>query len=97
MTIPATSAVMMVMRMLCVSMAGFGGAVGVASCLMNTYRIRYKKGMSGMSLVEADSVNGFQPTCDTYLFKREGEIVAAVPKAVVVSVERIDTGRDNEL
>ena len=64
---------------------------------MNTYRIRYKKGMVGLNLVEADSVNGFQPTCDTYLFKREGKIVAAVPKAVVVSVEMVDTGRDVDL
>ena len=59
---------------------------------MNTYRIRYRKGMTGLRLVQADSVNGFQPTCDTYLFRREGEIVAAVPKAVVVSVEKIDNG-----
>ena len=52
--------------------------------------------MPGLRLVQADSVNGFQPTCDTYLFKREGEIVAAVPKAVVVSVEKIDNGDDVE-
>lgn len=64
---------------------------------MNTYRIRYKKGMVGLDYVEADSVNGFQPTCDTYLFKREGKIVAAVPKAVVVSVEMVDDGRDSEV
>ena len=64
--------------------------------MMHTYRIRYRKGESGLRLVQADSVNGFQPTCDTYLFKREGEIVAAMPKAVVVSVEKIDSGDDVE-
>ena len=50
---------------------------------MNTYRIRYKGGMRGAQLVKADTVNGFQPTHDTYLFKIErivdlnGEATAA--------------------
>ena len=59
---------------------------------MNTYRIRYRKGQSGLKLVRADSVNGFKPSCDSYIFKREEEIVAVIPKAVVVSVERVSQG-----
>ena len=56
---------------------------------MNTYRIRYRKGQSGLKFVRADSVNGFKPSCDSYVFKCEEEIVAVIPKAVVVSVERV--------
>ena len=59
---------------------------------MNTYRIRYRKGQSGLKFVHADSVNGFKPSCDSYVFKRENEIVAVIPKAVVVSVERVGKG-----
>ena len=58
---------------------------------MNTYRIRYRKGEAGLKLVQADSVNGFKPSCDSYVFKLEGEVVAVMPKAVVVSVERVST------
>ena len=61
---------------------------------MNTYRIRYKKGERGLRFVEADSVNGFKPSCYSYVFKREGEVVAVMPKAVVVSVERVNNGGD---
>lgn len=63
---------------------------------MNTYRIRYKKGQRGIRLVRADSVNGFQPSSDTYIFKLENEIVAAIPKAVVISVERVNTHEEGE-
>ena len=42
-----------------------------------------------MLFVAADSVNGFKPTCDTYVFKEGEEIVAAIPKANMVSVERV--------
>lgn len=59
---------------------------------MYTYRIRYKKGEAGVKLVSADSVNGFQPSSDSYVFKKEQEVVAVMPKAVVVSVERVDNG-----
>ena len=52
---------------------------------MNTYRVRYRRGESGLKFVNADSVNGFQPTSDSYVFKRENEVVAVMPKAVVVS------------
>ena len=57
---------------------------------MNTYRIRYKKGEVGVKLVRADSVNGLLPTCDSYVFKLEQEIVAIMPKAVVVSIEKVN-------
>ena len=63
---------------------------------MNTYRIRDKKGERGLRLVKADSVNGFQPTCDTYIFKLEEEIVAIVPKAVVLSVARVRTSEPED-
>ncbi len=59
---------------------------------MNTYHIRYRKGEVGLKTVEADSINGFNLELDTYFFKKEGEIVAAIPKSVVVSIEKIDTG-----
>ena len=57
---------------------------------MNTYRIRYVTGARGLKVVHADSVNGFDQTTDTYVFKRENQVVAAVPKAVVLSVELVD-------
>ena len=56
---------------------------------MNNYRIKYKKGESGANYVEADSVNGFDQSCDTYLFKIDGEIVAVIPKANVISVVKV--------
>ena len=56
---------------------------------MNRYRIRYKKGETGLKYVQADSVNGFKPSCDSYVFKMEGEVVAVMPKTVVISVEKI--------
>lgn len=63
---------------------------------MNTYRIRYKKGEAGLKLVRADSVNGFKPTCDSYTFRREGEVVAVMPKAVVVSVELVSSKNEED-
>ena len=65
---------------------------------MNKYRIRYKKGYDGTTRIEADSINGFQPSCDTYLFKIAGEIVAAIPKDAVSSIDKVnisDTGEMN--
>ena len=56
---------------------------------MNTYRIRYRKGEAGIKFVKADSVCGFETGSCSYLFKRENEIVAAIPKAVVASVEMV--------
>lgn len=63
---------------------------------MNQYRIRYKSSMRGVQIVRADTVNGFQPTHDTYLFKIGDEIVAAIPKANVVSVEKVDTAGNDD-
>ena len=58
---------------------------------MNTYRIRYiLKVAKGVETVKADTVNGFKPTCDSYVFKRGQEVVAVIPKANVASVEKID-------
>lgn len=62
---------------------------------MYKYRIKYKPGHKGISMVEADSVNGFQPTSDTYTFKVENEIVVAIPKDVVVSIDRVNTESDS--
>ncbi len=54
---------------------------------MNTYEVRYQRGIrGGPHTVKADTVNGFQPTHDTYVFKIGNEVVAAIPKANVVSV-----------
>ena len=61
---------------------------------MHTYRIRYKSGWKGIREVRADSINGFQPDGDTYLFKTDNDIVAAIPKSVVASIWRVDTGED---
>ena len=63
---------------------------------MNTYRIWYTKGQSGAKLIQADTVNGFKPQNDSYVFKTGSEIVAVVPKGVVVSVERVETDSDVE-
>ena len=63
---------------------------------VNKYRITYMKGLrGGVRIVEADTVNGFQPTCDTYLFKIGAEIVAAIPKVNVLSVEKIAVADDD--
>ena len=56
---------------------------------MNRYRIKYTKGNEGVIFVDADRVCGFKPGCDAYKFKREGELVAAVPKANVASIEKV--------
>ncbi len=65
---------------------------------MNNYRIRYKPGVGqGLRQVRADSVNGFQPSCDTYVFRLENEIVAAIPKVNVASIERVKATDDDEI
>ena len=63
---------------------------------MNNYRIRYIKDLRGVRVVQADSINGFNPECDSYVFKREGEIVAVAPKARVVSIEKVGSSEDVE-
>ncbi len=60
---------------------------------MNTYHIKYKSGCDGDPYVEADSVNGFDPSCDTYTFKKSGEVVAVVPKAVVASIQKVGSSQ----
>lgn len=57
---------------------------------MEEYRIRYKQGGVGARSVRADTVNGFKATCDSYIFKVGAEVVAVIPKANVISIERVD-------
>jgi len=49
---------------------------------MSKYHIRYKQ--------------GFKPESDTYVFKANHEIVAAVPEANVVSVDLVETKDDKD-
>jgi len=63
---------------------------------MPRYRIRYREGESGPEYVSADSFSGVEPTSDTYLFKVEGEIVVAVSKMIVNSVEKVADGAAKE-
>ena len=57
---------------------------------MNTYRIVFDKTAGReWQFVEADNVNGFDPSSDTYTFKIGGEVVAAIPKARVTSIEKV--------
>ena len=55
---------------------------------MSRYLIAYRDAnFRGPKSVTADSINGFQGECDSYIFKTvDGEVVAVLPKAVVVSV-----------
>ena len=57
---------------------------------MHRYWMRYKKGLLGVEYVNADSVNGLKHACDTYVFKRGDIIEAVIPKANVVSIERVN-------
>ena len=57
---------------------------------MNTYRITFGKGAPRRDqIVKANSVNGFEPTSDSYTFKVGQEVVAVAPKAQVLCVEKI--------
>ena len=59
---------------------------------MNTYRINFNKSAREKpQLVKADNVNGFDPSSDTYTFKIDGEVVAAVPKSEVVSITKVSS------
>lgn len=62
---------------------------------MNKYHIRYKPGLKGIRYVCAETVNGFNAESDSYVFKAGHETVAVVPKASVVSLDRIET-KDEE-
>ena len=55
---------------------------------MNRYRIHYVNGQGRPPSIDADSINGFKPTCDTYVFKIGEEVVAAIPKVRVVSITK---------
>ena len=55
---------------------------------MNTCRIRYRKGETGLEIVKADTF-GHNGDADNSTFTCEGKVVAAMPKAVVVSVELV--------
>ena len=57
---------------------------------MDEYRIIYKRGGAGARRIRVDTVNGFKATCDSYIFKVGAEVVAVVPKANVISIERVD-------
>ena len=60
---------------------------------MNTYRIIFTTtAPRARQVVEADSVNGFSPSSDTYTFKIDGEVIAAVPKGNVISITKVPSG-----
>ncbi len=61
---------------------------------MNTYLIHYVKGVKGPAYVKADSVNGFKPESDSYVFKTGSEVTTVIPKSRVVSVQRVEAGED---
>lgn len=56
----------------------------------NKYHIWYVKGARGVMFVSADTVNGFKPGSDSYVFKVGAEVVAVIPKIRVASVEKVD-------
>ena len=64
---------------------------------MNKYCILYAAGVSGAKYVIADTVNGFKPTSDSYVFKSGDEVVAVVPKNRVASIQRIKTTADDDI
>ena len=63
---------------------------------MNTYRIWYVKGARGPTFIKADSVNGFKPESDSYVFKTGSEVTTVIPKSRVVSVQKVEIGEDVE-
>ena len=63
---------------------------------MNKYRIWYVSGCRGVRFLSADTVNGFRPESDSYVFKIGDEAVGVVPKARVVSIQKIGNGEDIE-
>ena len=63
--------------------------------IMNTYRINFvKSAYKSKQFVEADNVNGFDPSSDTYTFKIDGEVVAAMPKSAVTSITKVSSASD---
>lgn len=64
---------------------------------MNKYRILYVKGSQGVTTVKADTVNGFRPDSDSYVFRLGDEVVAVMPKANVASIQLILQRRRRDL
>ena len=63
---------------------------------MNIYRIKFTKKISRSSeIVEADNVNGFDSSSDTYSFKIDGEVVKVVPKENVMSITKTSSGKSS--
>ena len=63
---------------------------------MNIYRIKFTKKTSRPSeIVEADNVNGFDSSSDTYSFKIDGKIVKIVPKENVLSITKTSSGKSS--
>ncbi len=57
---------------------------------MNTYRITYRGGSRGAPMtIKADSLNGFTQNVDSYIFKIGDDVVAAIPKSQIVSIQLI--------
>ena len=61
---------------------------------MNTYRVKFRTGSS--QIVKADNVKGFNSSCDTYVFRADQDVVAAVPKNIVRSVVKVKASGDLE-
>ena len=47
-------------------------------------------------MVRADTVNGFRPEQDTYVFKTGDEVVAVIPMARVLSIQKLSNGDDTD-
>lgn len=62
---------------------------------VNTYRILYSGSKRDVQFVKAESVHRFKQTCDTYTFKVGEEIVAEIPKAEVLSIEKTNSESDD--
>ena len=51
-------------------------------------------GERGVQYIKADSVNGFKPESDTYVFKIADDVVAVIPKAKTVSIVKVNRSED---
>lgn len=57
--------------------------------IMNTYWITYRGPRRGAPVsVEAETVDGFTSSTDSYVFKVGDEVVAAIPKDMVISIKK---------
>ena len=59
---------------------------------MNTYRVTYHgpRLAKKHKIVEADTVNGFKNTCDSYVFKVGKKVVYVIPKTSVIDIEIVN-------